>query len=86
MNAGVHKWTWEPSQEWIARTNVYRFMQRLGMSDREEFLRWSTEHLEDFWREIVAETGIHWFVPFGKVLDTSRGVEWSHLIVWSVWQ
>jgi len=77
MNAGVHKWTWEPSQEWIARTNVYRFMQRLGMSDREEFLRWSTEHLEDFWREIVAETGIHWFVPFGKVLDTSRGVEWS---------
>jgi acetyl-CoA synthetase len=77
MNAGAHKWTWEPSQEWIARTNVYRFMQRLGMSDREEFLRWSTGHLEDFWREIVAETGIHWFEPFGKVLDTSRGVEWS---------
>ena len=77
MNAGAHKWTWEPSQEWVERTNVYRFMKRLGIADREQFLRWSTEHLEDFWREMAAEMGIHWFEPFHKVLDASRGVEWS---------
>ena len=77
MNAGAHKWTWEPSQEWVERTNVYRFLKRLGIADREEFLRWSTEHIEDFWREMAAEMGIHWFEPFSKVLDTSRGVEWS---------
>lgn len=71
------KWVWEPSQEWIEKTNVYRFMRRLGFSDRETFLKYSVDSLEDFWREMVVETGIEWFQPYTQVLDSSRGVEWS---------
>lgn len=73
----LHKWIWEPPAGFAERTNVYRFMQRLGFSDRQEFILWSQNHLEDFWSEMVAEAGIHWMEPFRKVLDTSAGVEWS---------
>jgi acetyl-CoA synthetase len=74
-------WIWEPTSEWIARTNVQRFMTRLGVGSRREFIRYSQEHLEDFWAELVKEVGVHWFEPYNQVLDTSRGVEWSRWFV-----
>ncbi|HWZ33370.1 MAG TPA: AMP-binding protein [Bryobacteraceae bacterium] len=70
-------WIWEPSKDFIESTNVWHFLRRLGCRDREEFLRYSTDHLEEFWAEMVKETGIEWFHPYDQVLDKSRGVEWS---------
>ncbi|MCC6859948.1 MAG: AMP-binding protein [Bryobacterales bacterium] len=71
------KWIWQPSAEWVRGTNVYRFMTRLGCETAEDFLRFSRENLEAFWREIVDEAGIEWFQPYDRVLDESRGVEWA---------
>ena len=71
------KWIWEPSREGIERTNVWRFMQRLGFSDREAFLQYSRDRLETFWDEMVRETRIDWFHPYQQVLDDSRGPEWT---------
>ena len=71
------KWIWEPSRAWIERTNVWRFMRKLGFTDREAFLQYSQENLEQFWDQMVRETGIEWFREYDRVLDTSRGVEWS---------
>jgi acetyl-CoA synthetase len=68
---------WEPSRDFIQSTNVYRFMQRLGIGSYQEFIRYSQEHLEQFWDEMSRELGIEWFEPYTQVLDTSRGVEWS---------
>ncbi len=70
-------WIWQPSQDWIESTNVWQFMRRLGCRNREDFLRYSTEHLEEFWERMVEETGIEWFQPYHQVLDKSLGVEWS---------
>ena len=70
-------WIWEPSREWMEQTNVWQFMRKLGFSDREEFLRYSRENIEEFWARMVEQEGIEWFEPYGRVLDTSRGVEWS---------
>jgi len=70
-------WIWEPSREWIEQTNVWQFMRKLGFSDREEFLRYSRENIEEFWARMVEQEGIEWFQPYGRVLDASRGVEWS---------
>ncbi len=77
MQPSENKWIWQPSPEWIEQTNVHRFMQRLSIRSCEEFIRYSQEHLEEFWAAVVEEMGIHWFQPYEKVLDTSRGVEWS---------
>src|SRR5262249_1682311 len=70
-------WIWEPSKDFIESTNVWRFLRRLGCRNREEFLRYSVDHLEEFWAEMLIETGIQWFRPYDEVLDKSRGVEWS---------
>ncbi len=70
-------WIWQPSEDWIESTNVFHFLRRLGCRNREEFLRYSTENLEEFWAQMVEETGIEWFHPYDEVLDQSRGVEWS---------
>jgi acetyl-CoA synthetase len=70
-------WIWEPSKEQIEATNVWQFLRRLGCRDREDFLRYSTGHLEEFWAQMAAETNIDWFRAYDQVLDSSRGVEWS---------
>jgi len=68
---------WQPSREFIEGTNVWRFMERLGFTNREEFLRFSSEAPEHFWDEIMREMRVEWFEPYQKVMDTSRGPEWS---------
>jgi acetyl-CoA synthetase len=68
---------WEPSPEFIAQTNVHQFMKRLGIASREEFLRYSVDHLEDSWAAMVDEVGIRWTTPYRQVLDLSNGPEWS---------
>ena len=68
---------WEPSREFIEGTNVWRFMQRLGFTDREDFLRFSREQPERFWDEMMREMRVEWFEPYRQVMDTSRGPEWS---------
>jgi acetyl-CoA synthetase len=72
---------WEPSRESIERTNVWRFMQRLGFSDREAFLRFSREDPERFWDELMREMRVEWFDPYRQVLDASRGAEWAQWFV-----
>ena len=64
---------WRPKRPEIVKTNVYRFMHRLGIEEREDFLRFSTENLETFWAELEKEMGVAWFRPYSRVLDLSRG-------------
>ena len=68
---------WKPSPAFIDSTNVWRFMQRLGFEDREEFLRFSREKPEIFWDEMMREMGVEWFEPYRQVMDASRGPEWT---------
>ena len=68
---------WQPTQEWTERTNVWRFLRRLGLADREEFLRFSREEPERFWDEMAREANIEWFRPYERVLDASGGPEWA---------
>ena len=72
---------WEPSREWIEQTNVWRFMQRLGFSDRENFLRFSREEPERFWDEMMREMRVEWFTPYERVLDLSKGPEWAEWFI-----
>src|SRR5581483_5727021 len=68
---------WEPSREFIEQTNVWRFMQRLGFSDREAFLAFSREQPERFWDELMREIGVAWFEPYQQVMDLKAGPEWA---------
>jgi acetyl-CoA synthetase len=68
---------WTPSRQFIESTNVWRFMQRLGFSEREAFLAWSRENPERFWPEILREMNVEFFEPYTQVVDQSRGPEWT---------
>ena len=72
---------WKPSRAWIERTNVWRFMQRLGFDDREAFLRFSRDESERFWDEMMREMRVEWFEPYRQVLDARRGPEWAQWFV-----
>ncbi len=72
---------WKPSREWIERTNVWRFMRRLGFDDREAFLRFSRDQSERFWDELMREMRVEWFEPYRQVMDASRGPEWAQWFV-----
>jgi acetyl-CoA synthetase len=72
---------WKPSREWIERTNVWRFMQRLGFDDREAFLRFSREEPDRFWDELMRGMDVQWFEPYRQVMDASRGPEWAQWFV-----
>ena len=71
----------EPSQDFIEQTNVWRFLRRLGFSDREAFLRFSRENPERFWDEMMREMRVDWFEPYRQVMDSSRGPEWTQWFV-----
>ena len=42
------EWIWQPTEEWIAATNVYRFMRRLGFDTLAQFLEFSRSRSEEF--------------------------------------
>jgi acetyl-CoA synthetase len=67
---------WQPPRDFIERTNVWRFMRRLGFADREAFLLFSREQPERFWDELMREMRVDWFTPYHQVLDDTRGPEW----------
>jgi len=65
----------------VERTNVWRFLQRLGLGGREAFLRFSREQPERFWDELMREMGVEWFEPYRQVLDAGRGPAWAEWFV-----
>ncbi len=72
---------WEPSREFVEQTNVWRFMRRLGFSDRESFLRFSREEPERFWDQMIREMDVEWSTPYNRVLDASNGPAWAEWFV-----
>src|SRR5687768_13503526 len=73
----MSNWIWKPDPDFAARTNAARWMARLGFTDVREFREWSAREIEAFWEALVREIGIQWHEPFERVLDDSRGVEWT---------
>ena len=55
--------------QWIEQTNVWRFMGKLGFTDREDFLRYSHENLDVFWDNMVREARIDWLFGWWELID-----------------
>ncbi|MBI2236992.1 MAG: AMP-dependent synthetase, partial [Actinobacteria bacterium] len=68
---------WSPSEEYVERANVTRFMRRSGIGTYEDLVARSTGDVEWFWDAAVRDLGIEFFEPYERVLDTSKGIEWA---------
>ena len=68
---------WRPSQEYVERANVTRFMRTHGISTYEDLVARSVADIAWFWDAVVKDLGIEFFEPYERVVDTSGGVEWA---------
>jgi acetyl-CoA synthetase len=68
---------WSPSSAYVERANVTRFMRSHAIESYRELLTRSVGDVEWFWDAVVADLGIEWLEPYGRVLDLSRGPEWA---------
>ena len=68
---------WRPSQEYVERANVTRFMRTHAISTYEDLVARSVADIGWFWDAVVKDLGVEFFEPYDRVVDTSRGVEWA---------
>jgi acetyl-CoA synthetase len=70
-----------PTEEQIQSSNIYKFMKKHNISTLQEFSQRANQNLEWFWQEMDKEIGIIWDRPYTKILDTSKGIQWSKWFV-----
>jgi acetyl-CoA synthetase len=68
---------WRPTDEYIERANVTRFMRAHGIASYQELVGRSQEEPEWFWDAVVQDLGIEFFKPYEQVMDTSKGIPWT---------
>ena len=68
---------WEPTEDFLATSNVARLMNRLGIDDPRELIRRSAEDNEWFWETIIEDMGIAWSRKYDRLLDLSGGFPWA---------
>jgi acetyl-CoA synthetase len=68
---------WKPTEEDVERANVTRFMRAHGIESYEELVKRSQDDIEWFWDAVVQDLGIEFSKPYERVLDDSRGIEWT---------
>ncbi|MCP4342957.1 MAG: acetoacetate--CoA ligase [Desulfobulbaceae bacterium] len=76
---------WEPSEQRIKDSNMYRFMQSvnrtqgLNCNDYNELYQWSVENIEAFWAELWRFAGIKASKEYQRVIDDPTkmpGAQW----------
>ncbi len=77
----MSQYAWTPTPEVVARSNVKRFMDAHGIASYGELVARSRQDVAWFWGAVEQELGIHWFTPYERVLDLSRGTPWAQWFV-----
>ncbi len=68
---------WRPDAGTLERANVMRLLRRAGCADYASLVRRSCAEPEWFWPLAVDDLGLEFTRPWDRVLDESRGPEWT---------
>ena len=68
---------WKPSEEYIEKANITRFMRKHNIKDYDELIKKSTGDIAWFWDEVIKDLNIEFFKPYTKVYDDSKGIQWT---------
>ena len=68
---------WRPSQEYVERANVTRFMRAHDIGTYEELVSRSQADVEWFWDAVITDLGLEFYEPYTRVLDISEGIQWA---------
>ena len=72
----VNEIIWRPDPETAAKTRMARFMRRHGLATLADLQRRSIDDPEWYWDAVSRDLGFHWFTPYRRVLDASKGIAW----------
>jgi acetyl-CoA synthetase len=64
---------WRPDPDWIAASNLQRFMDRWGIASYEELMRRSAADLPWFWDAVLQDLDIRFRKPYSSVVDLRQG-------------
>src|ERR1700730_805885 len=67
---------WRPDPAAAARTRMGRFMAAHGLATLADLQRRSVADPEWYWDAVSRDLGFRWCTPYGRVLDTWKGIEW----------
>ena len=68
---------WSPSEDYVERANVTRFMRSNGIASYDELVKRSQEDIEWFWDAVVRDLQLEFYEPYRQVLDLSGGAPWA---------
>lgn len=71
---------WQPSGKYL-ESRVVDFMNMHGISDWKELIKRSNEDTEWFWQSALEYMGFQWHKPYTKLMDSSKGFEWTKWFV-----
>ncbi len=75
------KTVWQPNPQWMADSNLRKFMDRHGIADYDSLYDRSIGDIAWFWDAVIRELEIGFYHPYDSVVDMSRGPEFP---VWCV--
>jgi acetyl-CoA synthetase len=68
---------WSPSEDYVERANVSRFMRANDIRSYDELIKRSQDDIEWFWDAVVRDLGIEFYQPYDRILDESEGKPWA---------
>jgi acetyl-CoA synthetase len=68
---------WSPSEDYVERANVTRFMRAHAIGSYQELVRRSIDDIAWFWDAVVRDLDLEFFTHYERVVDASRGPEWA---------
>lgn len=68
---------WQPTKELLANSQIQKFIHAAGVADYDELLAKSDQDPAWFWDTAIKFLDIKFYQPYDKVLDQSKGIEWT---------
>lgn len=72
---------WRPTDEYVERSHLTRFMQLHGIGSYEELQARSTADVAWFTDAVLKYLDIRFRTPYSQVVDLSDGIEWPRWCV-----
>lgn len=65
---------WQPNPDWIAQSNLQRFMDRHGLASYDALMRRATDEVAWFWDAVLDDLDVVFYTPYDTVVDLSAGL------------
>jgi len=62
---------WQPTTDFIKKTNLFKIMHHQGITNYQDFYNWSIEDKNAFWNESIQALNIPLKIPYSSVLDAT---------------